>query len=88
LCMEEREEISRGIAEGLSDRVIATRLGRNQSVVWREIAHNGGRLDYRAYQAAERAEQAACRPKRPLHRLAGGQVARWPQDGGAQASGR
>jgi IS30 family transposase len=83
--MEEREEISRGIAEGLSDRVIAARLGRNQSVVWREIAHNGGRLDYRAYQAAERAEQAVRRPKprkletdRRLHdAVAGGLAQEW-----------
>jgi len=44
----EREEISRGIAAGLSGRVIAGRLGRSPSSVSREIDGNGGRGAYRA----------------------------------------
>jgi IS30 family transposase len=51
LCIDEREEISRGVAGDLSDRVIAVGLGRNQSVVSREIARNGGRHLYRAAAA-------------------------------------
>ena len=43
----EREEISRGIAAGLSGRVIAGRLGRSPSTVAREIDRNGGRAAYR-----------------------------------------
>jgi len=37
LAAGEREEISRGIAAGLSGRVIADRLGRSPSTVSREI---------------------------------------------------
>jgi transposase, IS30 family len=64
LTFEEREEISRGIAENKSSRVIARRLGRTASVVSREIDRNGGRANYRAHDAAERAETMARRPKR------------------------
>jgi transposase, IS30 family len=60
----EREEISRGIAEELSARQIAARLGRDPSVISREIARDGGRSGYRAHRAAERAQQATRRPKR------------------------
>jgi IS30 family transposase len=59
----EREEISRGVAGDLSDRVIAVGLGRDQSVVSREIARNGGRRRYRAYAAQERAQVLVGRPK-------------------------
>jgi len=47
LVAGEREEISRGIAAGLSGRVIAGRLGRSPSTVSREIDRNGGRDAYR-----------------------------------------
>jgi len=63
LTLLEREEISRGIAEDVSARTIAARLGRDPSVISREIARNGGRSDYRAHQAAERAERMVRRPK-------------------------
>jgi hypothetical protein len=63
LCIDEREEISRGIAAELSVRVIAAGLGRNQSVVSREITRNGGRRFYRANAAQERAELLVARPK-------------------------
>jgi len=42
LSLNEREEISRGIASGESARHIALRLGRAPSTVSREIAGNGG----------------------------------------------
>jgi transposase, IS30 family len=63
LTLVEREEISRGIAENVSARTIGARLGRDPSVVSREIARNGGRSGYRAHRAAERAEQMVRRPK-------------------------
>lgn len=63
LTLVEREEISRGVAEDVSARTIAKRLGRDPSVISREIARNGGREKYRAHEAAERAERAALRPK-------------------------
>ena len=62
----EREEISRGIAAGESLRAIAYRLGRSTSTVCREVERNGGREDYRATKAEERAWQRARRPKRCL----------------------
>ncbi|MCO7273838.1 helix-turn-helix domain-containing protein [Cellulosimicrobium cellulans] len=65
----EREEISRGIAAGLSARVIAEGLGRSASTVSREIARNGGRDAYRATRADERARVKAKRRRIP--RLAG-----------------
>ena len=43
LSWEEREQISRGLAAGLSGRVIARGLGRAPSTVSREIARCGGR---------------------------------------------
>ena len=63
LTLVEREEVSRGIAGDVSARTIAARLGRDPSVVSREIARNGGRSDYRAHRAAERAERMVRRPK-------------------------
>ena len=43
LSLAEREEISRGLAAGLSLRVIAAGLGRAASTVSREVLGNGGR---------------------------------------------
>jgi IS30 family transposase len=63
LTVEERDEILRGICEKLSDRSIAARLGRNQSVISREITRNGGRDNYRVHAAQERYEALKCRPK-------------------------
>jgi transposase, IS30 family len=51
----EREEISRGVAAGESGASIAARLGRDPSVVNREIALHGGRAAYRATVAAGKA---------------------------------
>jgi IS30 family transposase len=64
LSSAEREEISRGLAEGVSLRMIAARSGRAPSTISREIARHGGRHRYRAIQADERAWQRAHRPKR------------------------
>jgi len=63
LSFEQREEISRGLAEGLSLREIATGLGRAPSTISREVAHNGGRASYRALRADRGAWQRAERPK-------------------------
>src|SRR5438552_13561592 len=51
LSLAEREEISRGLAAGLSYRAIAAGLGRAPSTVSREVAGSGGRSRYRAVQA-------------------------------------
>jgi IS30 family transposase len=63
LSLEEREEISRGMAAGESLRSIAARLGRSASTVSREVARNGGRSKYRALHADRAAFRRARRPK-------------------------
>ncbi len=63
LRLEEREEISRGIAAGQSIRRIAHGLGRSPSTVSREIRRNGGSQTYRANQADRRAWDQPLRPK-------------------------
>ncbi len=64
LSRREREEISRGIAAGLSMRTIATTLQRAPSTVSREIGRHGGREAYRADAADNAAWASARRPKR------------------------
>jgi IS30 family transposase len=64
LSLAEREEISRGLASGLSIRSIAAGLERSPSTVCREVNANGGRRKYRALQANRAALKRALRPKR------------------------
>ena len=66
LTLAEREDISRGIASGLSIREIARRLERAASTVSREVTRHGGRLAYRAQDADHQAWNATLRPKRCL----------------------
>ena len=66
LTLGEREDISRGIASGLSIRAMAGRLGRAASTVSREITRHGGRAAYRAHDADRQAWVSALRPKRCL----------------------
>lgn len=61
--MDDREEISRGLAAEESVRAIARRLGRAPSTVSREITRNGGRSRYRALAAEQAARARATRPK-------------------------
>ena len=63
LSTPEREEVSRGLAEGKSVRAIAAKLKRSPSTVSREVARNKGRSKYRAARADERAWMMAKRPK-------------------------
>jgi DNA-binding CsgD family transcriptional regulator len=63
LSLEEREDISRGIAAGRSIRQIAQGLGRTPSTISREIKRNGGSQAYRANRADRRAWKQALRPK-------------------------
>ena len=63
LKLEEREEISRGIAAGQSIRQIARKLGRAASTVSRELKRHGGRMSYRASEADSQAWERARRPK-------------------------
>jgi IS30 family transposase len=63
LRLEEREEISRGLAAGHSIRAISAGLGRAPSTVSREVNANGGRRRYRAARADVAAWSRATRPK-------------------------
>ena len=63
LQLQDREEISRRLARQESLTAIATHLSRPVCTISREVARNGGRHDYRAWQAHERAWRAARRPK-------------------------
>ena len=71
LSLDEREEISRGLAAGDSLRTIAGRLGRAPSTISRDVAANGGRRRYRALAADRAAWARASRPKQT-------KLARWP----------
>ena len=66
LTLAEREDISRGIASGSSIRDIAKGLERAASTVSREVARHGGRPEYRANDADQRAWDSTLRPKRCL----------------------
>ena len=59
----EREEISRGLANGASLRAVSRRLGRAASTVSREVRRHGGRRVYRASVADTRAWARTRRPK-------------------------
>jgi IS30 family transposase len=63
LSIDDREEISRGLACGVSLRSIARRLGRAPSTICRELHRNGGHRRYRAAAADKRAWDRALRPK-------------------------
>jgi len=65
LTETDREEISRGIAEQLEGWVIAERIGRDPSVVCRDIARHGGRARYRAVVAGRVASVCRSRPPTP-----------------------
>src|SRR5258707_7782251 len=63
LTLAEREDISRGIASGLSIREIANGLQRAVSTVSREVVRHGGRPPHQATEADHQAQEAALRPK-------------------------
>lgn len=64
LSSREREEISRGLAEGANVASIALRVGRSRGTVSREIARNNGASGYRAFSARNRARVSAASRKR------------------------
>ncbi len=59
LSLQEREDVSRGLAAGWSMRRIAGELRRPHSTVSREVARNGGRDAYRAHDADTAAYERA-----------------------------
>jgi transposase, IS30 family len=65
LTLADREEISLRLSDRESYTAIAGRLGKAVSTVSREVADNGGRHNYRAWRAHQRARERARRPKAP-----------------------
>ena len=63
LSLQEREEISRGIARGHSARAIARALGRSHTTITREINRCGGQRRYRAHAAEREAWRRSRRPR-------------------------
>src|ERR1041385_2419486 len=63
LRVEEREELSRGLARGESCRAMAHRLARAPSTLAREGQRKGGRQSYRAPEADVAAVGPPRRPK-------------------------
>ena len=63
LTLENREDISRGLAEGLPNKDIAQSINRGESVVSREILRHGGREGYRAWKADAAARESRTCPK-------------------------
>jgi len=63
LTIQEREEILLGIGRNESLSAIARNLGRRASTITREVNANGGREQYSAWHAHQRARHEARRPK-------------------------
>lgn len=63
LTVDEREEVRAALERGESLPVIAQRLGRHRSTIWREVDRNGGRNAYRAFGAQRRADESARRSR-------------------------
>src|SRR3954466_10495399 len=59
LTLADREEISLGVRAGDSFTATAARLGNAVPTVPREVAGSGGRRDYRAWRAHQRARDRA-----------------------------
>ena len=59
LSSTEREEVSRGLAQGTRLSAIARRLGRAPSTIAREVRYNSGKSGYRAFSAGNRANLRA-----------------------------
>lgn len=70
LTSVEREEISRGLAQGESISAIADRLGRETSTISREVSRNSGKSSYRAFSAGRSSKENASSRRQGKSRLA------------------
>ncbi len=69
LTDQERESISRGLAQHKSIQQLAKELGRSPSTISREIRRNKGKSGYRAFSASRRAKAAASSRKRGKRKI-------------------
>jgi len=67
---QDRESISRGLAQKRSIREIAREIGRSPSTVSREIDRNSGKTGYRAFSASRRARTAAASRRKGKSKVA------------------
>jgi transposase, IS30 family len=67
LELSEREQIARSIDRKLTDTNIARKIGRDQSIISREIRRNDGREAYSAIDAQQRADRLRAQPQQ--HKL-------------------
>jgi len=86
LRVEEREEISRGLATGQSMRGIARGLRRSPSTISRELRRNGGRQGYRANRATGAPLSGRCVPSLVAWRCMGSYDGAWR--GSSRCNGR
>jgi IS30 family transposase len=70
LAIQERENISRGLAQKKTMRAIAGEINRSASTISREIKRNSGKSGYRAYSASQRAKTAAASRREGKSRIA------------------
>jgi IS30 family transposase len=63
LSLEERETISRGLAQKRTLTVIAAELGRSVSTISREVTRNAGPNGYRAARAERLSAARTARPR-------------------------
>ena len=69
LKKDEREEISRSLAQGAKVSEIAEKLGRHRTTIWREIKRNRGKTGYRAFSASKRAQATATSRRKGKRKL-------------------
>ena len=70
LGMQERENISRGLAQQKTLRAIARGMNRSPSTISREIKRNSRKSGYRAFSASQRAKTAAISRRRGKSKIA------------------
>lgn len=69
LTNDEREEISRSLAEGLRLPEIAEKLGRHRTTIWREVKRNHGKTGYRAFSASRQSQSRAASRRKGKRKL-------------------
>ena len=69
LTVEEREEVSRGLAVGQSLSYISQRLSRSVSSIAREVAKNSSKTGYRAYSAERSSARSASNRRKGKSRI-------------------
>lgn len=70
LAIQERESISRGLAQEKTMRAIAREINRSPSTITREIKQNSGKSGYRAFLASQRAKAAAASRRKGKSKIA------------------